>query len=75
MKYLVHVRFPLLPSDPGEQQAGNQEVGAAQGGEDVALELLHVWRRNPNNRRPDRKLAFTTGFAQHNDPVNGLKPA
>lgn len=42
MKYLVHVRFPLLPSDSGEQQAGYQKVGAAESREDVAFKFLHV---------------------------------
>lgn len=42
MKYLVHIRLPLLPSDSGEQQAGYQEVGAAESSEDVAFKFLHV---------------------------------
>lgn len=39
---LVHVRVSLLPSDPGEQQAGDQKVGAAESSEDVAFKFLHV---------------------------------
>lgn len=42
MKYLVHVGLPLLPGDSGEQQAGNQKVGAAESSEDVAFKCLHV---------------------------------
>lgn len=42
MENLVHVRFPLLPSDSGENQTRNQEVDAAQSCEDVAFEFLHL---------------------------------
>lgn len=47
MENLVHVRVSLLPSDPGEQQAGDQKVGAAESSEDVAFKFLHVWRASP----------------------------
>lgn len=42
VKDLVHVGFPLLACDSGEQQAGYEEVGAAQSSENVAFKFLHV---------------------------------
>lgn len=42
MENLVHVRLSLLPSDSGEQQAGDQKVGAAESSEDVAFKSIHV---------------------------------
>ena len=46
VEHLVHVGKPLLPGHCGEQQAGDEEVAAAQRGEDVAFKFLHVWRRS-----------------------------
>lgn len=42
VKDLVHVWLPLLARDSGEQQAGYEEVDAAQSSEDVAFKFLHV---------------------------------
>lgn len=42
MEDLVHVGIPLLPRHFGEQQAGHQEVDAAQSWEYVAFDFLHV---------------------------------
>ena len=42
VKNLVHVGLPLLPGDSGEQQAGDEKVGAAESSEDVAFKFLHV---------------------------------
>lgn len=52
---LVHVRFPLLPCDFRENQAGDQEVGAAESGEDVAFKCLHVftWIRAERSLCPE----------------------